>query len=568
MSDTGSPDSRPVAALYVRVSTGKQRDNWSVADQRALARLGEDRGWSVEIYDEQGVSGETIEARPVMQRLLADVQAGRLVAIICVDWSRLSRDEDNIDGLWIKKACKDAGTLILTPGRVYDFATDSDGMVAQFEMMIAANYKSKLVKQTTRARYQQFAEHGYAGGDVRYGYKLVYDVPHKDGRPRARPAVDIEQAAIIRQIFDWYVNGAELDGEWRSLSHRSIARLLNERTSGFISTGRGRVRSDGGKYAAGELRPWQGQDVQRMLRAREYIGYWTFGEKRVSKYARDLGPQEVHKPETQIVSVDIWQRAQRVRSERAASQSRRSACSTYALTGILKCPQCDGTMSASIGQIRPGQTREDRTFYRCLRNWQSGAAGCSYTKRIREPDSRALVEALLLDAIHTRLHAHTRGLRVNSDLQSVEESVSAELANVGLQLSRLVDAVAEGVLTPAEVRPKKLDLLEKQERLAQRLTRLRQRSADAAQQDELMAAIGTLLPETLAAMPAAKFRQLARLVLAWVKIANGVVVGHELAPAFKEMLPLPDSTSGLSALTENAEVQPWWRSLVAVLAPA
>ena len=140
------PESLPAAgqrcaALYVRVSKGTQRENWSVQDQRGLARLGEARSLPVVIYDEQGVSGETIEDRPTMQRLLVDIDAGRVAAVIVVDWSRLSRDEDNIDGLRIKKACKDNNVLILTPGRVYDFSLESDGMVAQFEMMLAASYK-------------------------------------------------------------------------------------------------------------------------------------------------------------------------------------------------------------------------------------------------------------------------------------------------------------------------------------------------------------------------------------------------------------------------------------------
>ena len=42
-----APDTARVAALYIRVSSGKQVDNWSVADQRALARLGTERGYQV-----------------------------------------------------------------------------------------------------------------------------------------------------------------------------------------------------------------------------------------------------------------------------------------------------------------------------------------------------------------------------------------------------------------------------------------------------------------------------------------------------------------------------------------
>ena len=59
------PASDRYAALYIRVSTEKQRDNWSVKDQLGLAKLGEERGLPVEIYDEQGASGETIDASAV-----------------------------------------------------------------------------------------------------------------------------------------------------------------------------------------------------------------------------------------------------------------------------------------------------------------------------------------------------------------------------------------------------------------------------------------------------------------------------------------------------------------------
>ena len=51
--DSGSHDGQRYAALYVRVSTGKQKENWSVQDQRALAKLGEARGYRVVVLEEQ-----------------------------------------------------------------------------------------------------------------------------------------------------------------------------------------------------------------------------------------------------------------------------------------------------------------------------------------------------------------------------------------------------------------------------------------------------------------------------------------------------------------------------------
>ena len=151
------------AALYPRVSTGRQKDNWSVQDQLGLAHLGKERGLRVVLYDKDlGISGETIEERVDMPALLRDlasghtsktvdvddqpVSGGRLVAIICVDTDRLSRDQDVIDGLRIKKACKDAEALILTPGKVYDFANESDDLLMSFEMVLSGNRKQKIVK--------------------------------------------------------------------------------------------------------------------------------------------------------------------------------------------------------------------------------------------------------------------------------------------------------------------------------------------------------------------------------------------------------------------------------------
>src|SRR6266542_3905946 len=109
------------AALYVRVSTGKQKDNWSVKDQLGLARLGEERRLRVVLYEEQGVSGETIEDRPVMTRLLSDVKRGKVAAIIGVSTSRLSRDEDILDTLQLQATCRENDTIVITPEQVYDY---------------------------------------------------------------------------------------------------------------------------------------------------------------------------------------------------------------------------------------------------------------------------------------------------------------------------------------------------------------------------------------------------------------------------------------------------------------
>ena len=62
---------------------------------------------------------------PSIQRLLKDIEAGKVGAIICIDLTRLSRDPDGIEGLAIKKTCKDHDVIVITPEKVYNFDEES-----------------------------------------------------------------------------------------------------------------------------------------------------------------------------------------------------------------------------------------------------------------------------------------------------------------------------------------------------------------------------------------------------------------------------------------------------------
>lgn len=487
------------AALYVRVSTGKQDENWSVQDQRTLAKLGEQRGWRVvEFYET--VSGETIEARPKVRALLDDVQAGKVAAIICVDWNRLSRDEDYIDGMIIKKACKDNDTLVITPGKTYDFSTESDGMMAQFEMILAASYKQKLVKATTRARYEQFRQTGYAGGVPEYGFQLVYDVPGRDGQMKARKVINPDQADVVRLIFDLYTNPAN------PLSLYAIARTLNERGERFPASPHAPKRRDGTKYAAGELRPWQAVDVRRVLRARQYLGWFTYGANKRNRYSRDLGVLEVHKPELQMVTYDLWQRAQEILKQRAGDPYKKSACSPHALLGVLKCVKCDGAMCAT--QSPKGDC------YRCYNERTSGKTACE-GQLIGVKGARRVVEAHLLAYIaQARTAIINEGIRqatTTSTIDQLRESAQAELAKAQENLETLMRSVAEKVFTLDEARSLKLEYLQTIERVNGRLRKLEHAQEDTTKTDRLREYLENL-PGVLSGMNGAELRQLLRLV--------------------------------------------------------
>ena len=157
------------------------------------------------MYEEQGISGETLEDRPVMSRLLADMRAGRVAAIIYVATSRLSRDEDIIDTPTIQKTCRDNDCIVITPEKTYDYSGRTDTIFGQIQAIFDADQKQALVKATTRGQYAKARDGGWVGGIAPYGYRTVYDVPHRDGRPRGRLVIDHDEAEAVRLVYRLYL---------------------------------------------------------------------------------------------------------------------------------------------------------------------------------------------------------------------------------------------------------------------------------------------------------------------------------------------------------------------------
>lgn len=68
------------AAIYLRVSTRHQaEDGFSLGNQRTtLSALAASRGWDHTIYEDAGISGETLDERPGMLALLAAVDRANI----------------------------------------------------------------------------------------------------------------------------------------------------------------------------------------------------------------------------------------------------------------------------------------------------------------------------------------------------------------------------------------------------------------------------------------------------------------------------------------------------------
>ena len=103
-----------IAVIYDRASSPGQRDNFARADAARLFHLAEERGLGWELRQEIK-SGEEVANRPIMRQILDEIAEGQIAALIVQDFTRLSRDEDGIDGRIIRQFCRDHGCQIITP---------------------------------------------------------------------------------------------------------------------------------------------------------------------------------------------------------------------------------------------------------------------------------------------------------------------------------------------------------------------------------------------------------------------------------------------------------------------
>ncbi|HMQ92769.1 MAG TPA: recombinase family protein [Amaricoccus sp.] len=195
------------AALYARYSSDNQRDA-SIEDQLRICRARAEReGWTIiDSYTDRAISGASL-LRPGVQELISDALKGRFEVILAESLDRLSRDQEDIAGLY--KRMRFAGVSIVTL---------SEGEVSELHIGLKGTMGALFLKDLadkTRRGLRGRVEQGRSGGGLCYGYDVVRTTdPDDRGEREINPA----EANVVRRIFREYLSGQ---------SSRTIAMTLN-----------------------------------------------------------------------------------------------------------------------------------------------------------------------------------------------------------------------------------------------------------------------------------------------------------------------------------------------------
>jgi len=186
-------------ALYARYSSDNQRDA-SIEDQLRLCRLhATKQGWTVvDSYSDRAISGASL-LRPGIQELIQDAQRRRFQIVLSEAMDRLSRDQEDIAGLFKRMEFADVRIVTLSEGDVSHLHVGLKGTMN-------ALFLKDLADKTRRGQRGRI-EKGKAGGGLCFGYDVVrtmgVDGQHTTGERRVNEA----EAEIVRRIFREYAAG-------------------------------------------------------------------------------------------------------------------------------------------------------------------------------------------------------------------------------------------------------------------------------------------------------------------------------------------------------------------------
>jgi site-specific DNA recombinase len=197
-------------AACARVSTDRWAESQTIEQQvEQLQAYAQQQGWSLpaeRIYRDNGESGARLD-RPALDRLRAALAGGAIDIVLITSPDRLARRYAYQD--WLLEALERAGCAVVFPERP-PAGDPQDALVIQIRGAVEEYERAVIADRMRRGRLAALrAGRPLTWTTPPFGYRL------DPLRPRDPAGVQIDEsaAAVVRQMFAWYVEeGLTLNG--------------------------------------------------------------------------------------------------------------------------------------------------------------------------------------------------------------------------------------------------------------------------------------------------------------------------------------------------------------------
>ena len=233
------------AAIYVRISRDAEGAGLGVKRQSGECEaLVKKLGWTVAgVYEDNDVSATKGKPRSAYQRMMRDVESGRVQAVVVWDVDRLTRTPRELEDV-IDHADR-IGLKLASVGGDIDLATAQGRMMARMKGTVA-RYETDQAARRIREKHKELAASGKHNGPRPFGW---------DFGPDKKLVINPAEAAVVRECVE------------RVLSGEAILKVCNDLNSRGILTSTGR--------------PWRAQGLRRMLLEWRNCGVRTHNGKEV-----------------------------------------------------------------------------------------------------------------------------------------------------------------------------------------------------------------------------------------------------------------------------------------------
>jgi site-specific DNA recombinase len=300
------------AGIYVRISDDSAGLALGVERQRQdTLSLATSKGWDVvEVYSDNDVSASRNMRRPEYERMLGDIEAGRIQAIVVWDIDRLTRRPSELEHI-IDLADKHQVSLASVGGEI-DLATPQGRLTARIKGAVA-KHEVEQASRRIRRKFDEKAQAGSPHGRVAYGWRREQVLDEYGRQIDSRDVLDPEQAGVIRECANRVLAGESL---------HSIARDLNKRT----------LRTPNGG-------PWSPVQVRQMLIRERNVGKRRHRGAVIGKAAWEPA-----------LDPDTFDRVVAILNDPTRRANATGRATTALLTVVARCGRCGGPMRTVPGR--------------------------------------------------------------------------------------------------------------------------------------------------------------------------------------------------------------------------
>jgi site-specific DNA recombinase len=428
------------AAIYARFSNDELQRQRSIGDQIALCSDLAKRQ-PIEIvatFCDRGKSSATLFDRDGLFEMMAAAKARSFDVLIVESLDRLSRDPEDLSGLFKRLTFFEVEILTANEGVATPIHVGLRGMVG-------AMFLKDLGDKVRRGHSGRVRE-GKFPGATPYGYRRVL------GKPGERE-IDSEQAAVVRRIFLEYIDGR---------SPRTIAAGLT--ADGIPSPKGGRWNFEG--LISGNARgSGKGGLIGNPIYRGELVWNTTrrvLNPETGRKVKRAVPPEDFIRapvPHLAIVDLKLWEAAQAVRDARSTAVNRERGIvrvlprKEHLLAGLLRCDVCGGHMRLSTGKNRritrqrPAAQWAPRVACASARAYGTCSHSKSYDLQKLEAGVLKGIRERLADPERIKAAArdfHAEWAEQERKSRSKGATVRKRLNRVQAQIDRLVVAIRDG----------------------------------------------------------------------------------------------------------------------------